>query len=217
MKFLASVVNRLQFHLLCRLLSTLTSPASPWGLRRGNTSIMWSAILISHCLEYSTTPFLRKCHLSVRHNIIRKFKGDWPLFTQWSKDKRFLTVCVFLFILAAPPSVIQTATFLRAAGSIHPAQRLQWKPRGPVVKETFSSNMGICTHTCMCRHTHIHAQHLAHSRGSWFALFTNDLPDVLYKLPCRTNKRLIIWTNVSVCMFLSFLPSSLKGAAVHII
>lgn len=55
------------------------------------------------------------------------------------------SVCVS-FIFAALPSVIQTVTFLRAAGSIHPAPRLQWKHRGPVVKKTLSSNMLICTH-----------------------------------------------------------------------
>lgn len=53
-------------------------------------------------------------------------------------------ICVS-FIFAALPSVIQTVTFPRAAGSIRPARRLQWRPRGPVVKDTLSSNMGICT------------------------------------------------------------------------
>lgn len=55
------------------------------------------------------------------------------------------SICVS-FIFAALPSVIQTVTFLKAAGSIRPAQRLQWKPRGPVVKETLSSNMATSTH-----------------------------------------------------------------------
>lgn len=50
----------MQSHFLRRSSSTLTSPATPWGLSHANTSIMWSAILISLCLEYSTTPFLRK-------------------------------------------------------------------------------------------------------------------------------------------------------------
>lgn len=114
--------------------------------------------------------------------------------------------CVY-FIFPALPSVIQTATFLTAAGSIHLAQRLQWKPRGPVVKETLSSNMRICTLIHMQSHTQIgaHAHKLADSAGNWLTHFTNVLPDVLFKVFCHTNKRLIIWTTVSVCIFLHFL------------
>lgn len=76
-------------------------------------------------------------------------------------------------------------------------------------------------HTCMHvqSHTQIgaHEHKLADSRGSWLTHFTNGLPDVLFKVLCHTNKRLIIWTNVSVCIFLHFfLLLSPKEAAVHI-
>lgn len=62
------------------------------------------------------------------------------------------------FIFAALPSVIQTVTFLKAAGSIRPAQRLQWKPRGPVVKDTLPSNMAIPTHAHTDRDTFCQAE-----------------------------------------------------------
>lgn len=59
----------------------------------------------------------------------------------------------------------------------------------------------------MQSHTQIgaHAHKLADSAGNWLTHFTNVLPDVLFKVFCHTNKRLIIWTTVSVCIFLHFL------------
>lgn len=108
-----------------------------------NTSIMWSATLISLCLEFSTTPFLRKSlYMNESSNICAVVVGMTFIY---QKRNHFLHI-LLSFMFAALPSVILTVTFLRAAGNIHPAQRLQWRPRGPVVKQTLSSNVAICTH-----------------------------------------------------------------------
>lgn len=96
------------------------------------------------------------------------------------------------FIFAALPSVIQTVTFQRAAGNIHPAQRLRWKHREPVVKETW-------------RFAHMHTRSVTHAGGNWFACVIDILSDVLCKVICHRNRRLFIWTNDSVRVLLHFL------------
>lgn len=78
------------------------------------------------------------------------------------------------FILAARPSVIQTVTFLTAAGSIRPAQRHRWRPRGPVVKRHYHQ-------TWQFAHTHTHKPDGGDSAGSRLArcLLQQSPPDVL--------------------------------------
>lgn len=65
-------------------------------------------------------------------------------------------------------------------------------------------NLHTCIHVQSHTQTGAHEHKLADSRGSWLTHFANGLPDVLFKVLCHTNKRLIIWTNVSVCIFLHF-------------
>lgn len=81
------------------------------------------------------------------------------------------------FFVAALLSVIQTVTFRRAAGSIHPARRLHWKHRGPVVKHK---------HT-----THVHTLQKR----------KENVCSILYRAVYHRNGRLFIWTNNSLCLF----------------
>ncbi len=120
------------------------------------------------------------------------------------------------FIFAALPSVIQTVTFLRAAGSIHRAQRLQWKPRGPVVKETLSSNIGICTHAYTCSHTH----RQGHMNTNWqiqeeVGSHTLQMVSQMFFLKCSvTQIKDWLFGQMFLCAFSSiFSPAIAEGSS----
>lgn len=86
---------------LCRLSSILTNPATPWGLSHVNTSIMWSATLISLCLEFSTTPFLRKSlYMNESSNICAVVVGMTFIY---QKRNHFLHIASFFYVCS--PSI----------------------------------------------------------------------------------------------------------------
>lgn len=87
----------------------------------------------------------------------------------------------FLFFVAALLSVIQTATYRRAAGSILPARRLRWKHRGPVVKHKHGA--------------HIHTLPKKTKKNA---------SSILYQAVSHRNGRSFIWTNNSLRSLLLF-------------
>lgn len=72
-------------------------------------------------------------------------------------------------------------------------------------------------HTCIHMQSHTqrvtHANSLAELTGSRLTPFINGLPDVLFKVLCHTNKRLIIWKNGLVCIFPLFSPVIAEGSS----
>lgn len=104
------------------------------------------------------------------------------------------SVCVS-FIFAALRSVTQTVTFLKAAGSTHPAQRLQWRPRGPAVKIHYHQTWKFAaTHTC--------TQKESRSAG-----FPNLLSQMLFVKWFFTK---IVDRSISRRLHFYFLPSQRK-------